>query len=165
MVSAGSDGILDDPNNEGKYSLLIGGIQVSVGGLRQFSFIEGKEVNVSINVLNSDEGTDRVEFEAQHPFVGSILVTFLGDLTGNFVNASVEDTGLDAVNQINWAHFSSGNMMITSSNPLEEMSTLGAISLPDNEAYFVINNVNDVPEPGTALVVLAGVAAIYLRRR
>ncbi|MBM3760191.1 MAG: PEP-CTERM sorting domain-containing protein [Acidobacteria bacterium] len=56
-------------------------------------------------------------------------------------------------------------MTITLFNPLEETSTLGAISLPDNEAYFVINNVNDVPEPGTALVVLAGVAAIYLRRR
>ncbi|MBM3760192.1 MAG: hypothetical protein FJW36_08095 [Acidobacteria bacterium] len=97
VVSAGSDGILDNPNNGGRYSLLIGGIQVSVGGLGQFSFTEGEEVNVSINVLNSDEGTDGVEFEAQDPFFGSIVVTFFGDLTGNFVSAPVGDNGLDAV--------------------------------------------------------------------
>jgi hypothetical protein len=155
----------DEPNNNGQYFLLVGGIQLNISGFGTFQFFPSEMSDINLKTSNSVEGTDMVELTYFFQMSEQAKVTFFGDESGNFVTAPAGANGIDALNQINWAHFATGNVTISTFLPVIESSTVGAAEIVQGDAFFTIDNATNVPEPGTALVVLAGVAAIWMKRR
>lgn len=165
ILSTSVDQNIDEGNNDGEYILNVGSLAFSVSNFGQFSFVASQFIPVTLRTFNNVFGADRVEVEAFGGPFGTALLTLFGDASGQFVTAPAGANGVDALNSINWANFATGNLSISTVMPTSETSVAPAFEVLDGTATFVIDNATNVPEPGTALVVLAGVAAIWMKRR